>query len=175
MLWASEKTIFQFLANFSVTKLKPVFGKVSQSVQNYLNQNLVKESLQENGLEATLSWKTNILSVWKEHFPVFFANFGLTNLESFLGKVKQSVQNFLNYNLVRGSFLEKGFEGTLISKTNVLSIQKEHFLLFCKFLSDEVENNFWESETKRSKNFKSKLDHRELPGKLFGSYLELKK
>ena len=89
----------------------------------------------------------------KRAFSSFFASLGETNLESFWGKVKQIVQNYLNHNLVRGSFLEKGFEGTLGSKTNVLSIQKEHFLLFCKFLSDEVENNFWESETKRSKKF----------------------
>ena len=71
MLWAFEKSIFQFFASFWMTKLKPFSGKVRQSVQDCLNQNLVIGSLLEKGFEATLSSKTNVVSVWKEHFSVF--------------------------------------------------------------------------------------------------------
>ena len=44
MFWAFEKDSFPFFANFWVTKLKQLYEKVRQSVQNYLNQNLVKEA-----------------------------------------------------------------------------------------------------------------------------------
>ena len=137
-----EKSIFQFFANFWVTMLKPFFW------------------------EARLSSKTNVLSVWKEHFQ-FFASFWLTKLKPFPGKVRQGVQNYLNQNLVIGSFFKNGFEATLSWKTNVLSIWKGHFSIFCKFLSDEVETIFWERETKRSKLFKLKFDHKELLRKWF--------
>ena len=75
----------------------------------------------------------------------FFGKFWLTKLKSFSGKVKQSVPNYLNQNLVIGSFLENGFEATLSSRTNVVRVWKEHFSGFCKFSSDEVEIIFWES------------------------------
>ena len=71
MLWAFEKSIVQFFANFWLRKLKPFLGKDRQNIQGYLNQNLVIESLLENGFEATLSWQTSFVSVWKEHFLVF--------------------------------------------------------------------------------------------------------
>ena len=116
MLWAFEKSIFQCFASFWVTKLKPFSGKVRQSVQNYLNQNSVVGNFLENGFEATLSSKANVLSVWKNHIP----NFG-------------------------------------------------------KFLCDEVETIFKESDAKLSKLFKSKFGHRKLLRKWFWSYLYLKK
>ena len=43
----------------------------------------------------------------------FFANFWVTKLKPFSGKVKQSVQNYLYQHLVIGSFWETGFEVTL--------------------------------------------------------------
>ena len=52
-------------------KLKPFFGEDRQSYQGYLNQNLVVGSLLENGFEATLSWQTSFVSIWKEHFSDF--------------------------------------------------------------------------------------------------------
>ena len=84
----------------------------------------------------------------------------------------RNLQNYLNQNLVIGSFLENGFEATLSWKTNVLSVWKEHFSIFCKFLSDEVETIFWEGKAKRSKLFKWNLDHRKVVKKWFWSYLE---
>ena len=87
--------------------------------------------------------------------------------------MKQSVQNYFNQNLVIGSILENGFEATLSSEVNVLSVWWGHFSVFCKFLSDKVESVFWQSKKKHSKLFKSKLDHRKLFRKWFWSYLEL--
>ena len=85
----------------------------------------------------------------------------------FSGKVKQTVQNYFNQKLVIGSFLENGFEATSNSKTNILSVSKQHFSVFCKLLSDEVEAIFWESEARRSKPFKSKFGKRKLLRKQF--------
>ena len=104
----------------------------------------------------------------------FFANFWATKLKLFSGKVRQSVQNYLNQNLVIGSFLENGFEATLSSTMIVVSVWKGHFSVFCKFLSHEVETAFRESEAKRSKLFKSKFGYRKLLRKWFWSYIELK-
>ena len=104
----------------------------------------------------------------------FFANFWVTKLKPFSGKVRQSFQNYLNQNLVIGSFLENGFEATLSSKTNVLSVWKEHFSVVCKFFSGEVETVFREREANCSNLFKSKFWHKYLLRKWFWSNLELK-
>ena len=71
MFWAFEKSIFQLFASFLVAKLKPFSEKGRQIVQIYLNQNFGISTFLENGFGATLSSKTNVVSVWKEHFPVF--------------------------------------------------------------------------------------------------------
>ena len=188
--WAFEKSVFQFFANFSVTKLKPFSGKLSGNVQNYLNQNLVKGSLPGNGFKNILSTNTNLLHVWKEHFKVFskslsekgetifgqseakrsklfksksgltklpkkwfwrylelkskcfkrlnrafscfFGNIWVAKLKAFTEKVRESLQNYLNHNLVIGSFFESRFQATMNSKTTVLILWKDNFPLFCK-------------------------------------------
>ena len=104
----------------------------------------------------------------------FFANFWVTKLKPFSRTVRESVQNYLNQSLVIRSFLENGFEDTVSSKTNFLSVWKGHFSVLCTFLSDEVQTLFWEIHAKRSKLFKSKFGHRNLLRKWFWSYLEPK-
>ena len=122
-----------------------------------------------------LPWAQKRMSwAFEKNIFQFFANFWVRKLKPFSGKVRQSVQNYLNQNSVVGSLLENGFEATLSSKTNVLSVWSEHFSVFCKFLSDEVETIFWESEAKCSKLFKSIFGHRKLLRKPFWSYVELK-
>ena len=116
-----------------MTELKEFFGKVWQSVQNYLNQDLVIGSFLDNYFDAILTSKANFLSVWKKHFSVF------CKLSDEVGTIFCEYETNLSHNLAIESFLENGFEGTLSWKTNVLSISKEHFSVFCKFYSDEVE------------------------------------
>ena len=87
----------------------------------------------------------------------FFANLWVTKLKPFSGKVGESVKIYLNQSLFIRTFFENGFGATLRSKTNVLSVWKNHISVFGKFLSDEVETIFKESEAKLSKLFKSKL------------------
>ena len=200
VLWVLEKSIFCFFANFSLKKLKPLFGKVRQSIQSHLNQSLVIGMFLENGFEAILSSKTSVVIVWKEHFSVFcklfsdkvetifweseakhsrllklkcgcrsflqngfeatwswntmywafeksifqfFANFWVTKLKPFAGKVMQSVQSCLNENLVLVNFLENGLEATFSSEKNVLTVSKDYFSVFYKFFNWRSWNHFW--------------------------------
>ena len=105
----------------------------------------------------------------------FFAGLCVTKLKPFSGKVSQTVPNYLNQTLFIRNFLGNGFEATLSSKKNVLSVWKGHFSVFSKVLSDEVETIFWESEAKRSKLFKSRFVHMKLLKNWLWSYVELKK
>ena len=213
MLWIFENAIFTIFANFWAAKSTKLFsGKVRQSIQNCLNQNLVIGSFLENGFGASLSSKTSVVSVWKRHFTIFlkclsdqvetifwqseakcsnlfkskfghrklpriwfwyylefknecserlkkaffqfFAKFWMMKLKRFSGKVRESVENFLNQILAMVNFLENGFEATLTSKAIVLSVWKVHFSVFFRFFSGEIETIFWESEAMRSKLFK---------------------
>ena len=103
-----------------------------QSIQNYLYQILVIGSFLENGFEDTLSSKRNVLSFWNTIFP-FFGNFWVTNLKPFSGKVRQSDQNYLNQNLVIGSFLKIVLQLPWTQKRTFLAFKKTIFLIFAKF------------------------------------------
>ena len=121
-----------------------------------------------------LPWAQKRMSwAFEKNIFQFFANFWVTKLKPFSGKVRQRVQNYLNWNLGVGSFLENGFEATLISKANVLSLWKNHISAFCKVLSDEVKTPFWKKEAKRSTLFKSKFNHKKILRKWFWSYQKL--
>ena len=172
MFWVFEKSIFQFFANFCLTKLKPFSGKARLSLQDYLNSKFGIRSLLENGSEATLRSKTNVLSIWKK-ISVFW-NFRVTKLIPLSWKVRQDIKKCLHQNLVIISFLENGFDVTLSSEKNVLSIWKGNFSDFCKFLSDENETVFWECETKPSRPSKFKVGHKKLFKKRFWIDLEIK-
>ena len=174
VLWVLEKSIFWFFANFSLKKLKPFSEKVRQSMQSHLNQSLVIGRFLQNGFEAILSSETSVVIVWKGHFSVFFANCWVTKWKPFSGNVKQNVQDCLNPNLGVGSLLENDFERILASKASFVSVWKGHFLVFWRFLSDEVETIFWEIKRKRSKLFQSKFGHKKLLRKCLWSYVQLK-
>ena len=104
----------------------------------------------------------------------FFAIFIVTKLKPFSEKVKQSVQNNLNQNLVIARFLEKCFEAILSAKTNVLTFGKMIFSVSCKSFNEDVERIFWESVAKHSELFKSRYGDMKLLRQLLCSYLDLK-
>ena len=116
-----------------------------------------------------------MLWVFEKSIFQFFANFWLANVKPFSGKVRQNVRRYLNPNLVIASVLENSFEATLSSKTNVVTVWKEHFPGFCNFLSDEVETIWWKRDAERSNLFKSKFACSKLLRKWFWGYLGLKK
>ena len=136
MLWAFEKCILQFFASFWVTKLKPFSGKVKQSVENYLNQNLVIRSSLENGFEATLSSKTYVVSVSKGHFSVFW-KFWVTKLKPFSGKSRQCCKNFFDKVYFVESILESDFQSlfdhsrqSLLEVLNISNVLNIAFWIF---------------------------------------------
>ena len=88
----------------------------------------------------------------------FFEIFEWRNWYHFLGKWGKTSKH-QNQNLVIISFLENGFDATLSSEKNVLSIWKGNFSDFCKFMSDENETVFWDCETKPSRPSKFKVGH----------------
>ena len=104
----------------------------------------------------------------------FFDGFWLRKLRPFFRKLSQNVKNYLNQNMVKESFLRNGFKATLRSKTNNLSVWKDHFLVLWKFLCKKAETIFWESEVKHWKLFKWKFVHRKFLTNLFLRYLEIK-
>ena len=127
-----------------------------------------------NSFVTTLSSKAKVLSFWKDYFQIF-GKFWLTKLKLFPAKIRKSISNCLNQSLIKGRFLDSGFEATLSSKRNVVSVWKGQFPDISKVLSDEVATICWEGELKRSKLLKSKFDNRKILTKWFWSYLELKK
>ena len=60
-----SKGTFSVFCNFWATKLKPFSGKARKNIKNCLNQNLVIGHFLENGSEASLSSRTNVVGVWK--------------------------------------------------------------------------------------------------------------
>ena len=104
----------------------------------------------------------------------FFVNFWGTKLKPFSGKANQSLQNGFILKFARESILEIGFEATLKSKTNVLSVWKWIFYFFCTFFSEQVENVCGESKAKHIKLCKSEVGHRKHFRKWFWNYLEVK-
>ena len=69
----------------------------------------------------------------------------MKKLKPFPEKVRQNIKNRLNQNLVEGTFIENGFEDSLSSRTNIMGVWNQNFLVFCKFLIEEVETILWEA------------------------------
>ena len=150
VLWVLEKSIFCFFANFSLKKLKPLFGKVRQSIQSHLNQSLVIGMFLENGFEAILSSKTSVVIVWKEHFSVFCKLFS-DKVETIFWESEAKRSRLLKLKCGYRSFLKNGFEATWSWNTNVLSLWKEHLSVFCKFFEWRSWNHLLEKLCKAFK------------------------
>ena len=73
-------------------------------------------------------------------FFSFFANFWVTKLKVFSGKVRKSVQNYLNQTLVIRSISENGFEATWRSEKMFWTFGNWIFTFFCEFLSEELKS-----------------------------------
>ena len=120
-----KKTFFSFW----VTKLK-LFSYI-----------LGTRTFLENGFQATLSSKANVLNAWKKDFPVI-CKFLSDEVKPFSGKGRQTEAIYLNQSFVIQTSLEHGFEATLISKTTVLSVWKKHFPFFLQMFEWRSWNHF---------------------------------
>ena len=115
-----------------MTKLRPFSRKVRQKVHNCLNPMLVIGRKEENGFEATLVPKTNILCVGKWRFSLFCKV--LSNeveIVSWENKVERS--KLFKSNVSKASVLENSFQTALKSTTYVLSVRKCLFFFFLFF------------------------------------------
>ena len=126
MSWAFEKNIFQYFENVWATKLKPFSRKVTQSVQNYLNKNLGAGSFLENGFEATLSSKTNVLRVWKRHFSIF-CKFLSYDVETIFRESEAKRPKLFKSKIGRRKFLRKWFWSYLELKNECSDRLKKAF------------------------------------------------
>ena len=158
MFWGFTKSIFQFFGKFLSDEVETIFWEIEPKCSKVFQSKFGYRKLPRKWFWRYLKLKNKGSERLKRAFSSFFASFRVTNWESSSVKVRQSIEKYLNHNLLIGSFLENGFEGTLSSKTKVLSVWKDHFSPFWKFLI------FW----------KSKFGHRKLSRKLFWRYLELK-
>ena len=91
----------------------------------------------ENGFVATLRSKLNVVNNWNCHFSVFYKFLG-SKVETVFSQSDKSVQYCSNQNSVVGSIFKNGFEATSSSTTNAMNVRECYFLVFCKFLSNEV-------------------------------------
>ena len=99
-----------------VTKQKPFSGKVRQSVQNCLNSRLVIKSSLENGFEATLKSKTNVLRVWKWHFSLF-CKFLSDNVKTVFWKSEGKHSKLFESKVGHRKFFRKWFCSYLVVKS----------------------------------------------------------
>ena len=122
-----KRAFFNFLQIFWVTKLKPFSGRCEARGSKLFKSKFGHRKLLRKQSWSHLEVKHECSECLKKVFLVFFVNFWVTKLKLFSGKGRESVQNYLNQNLVTESVLENSFEAILISKTNVLSVWKGRF------------------------------------------------
>ena len=137
------------------------------------NCNLVPGSFLQIRFKALLSSKTNVLSVWKKHFSVFW-KFLRGEVKTTFWETEATLSKLFKWKFSQRKLLRKMFSSYLDLKSECCECLKRAFTIFCKFLGVKVKTFFWESEAKRSKVFKSKFGHRKLLRKMFWSYPELK-
>ena len=77
---------FKLSCQFLMTKSISFSGKMRQNFQEYLNRNLVRGRVLENGFETANKSKTNVLRVWKWRFSLFYKFLG--KLKMLFGKVR---------------------------------------------------------------------------------------
>ena len=141
IFWAFEKKVWK--------PLKPFSWKVRLSVKIFLNQNLRIRTFFENGFEATLSSKTNVQSVWKEHFQ-FLANFWVTKLKPFTGNSRQCYKNFFDKIYFVESILENAFQSwfdqprqSWLEVLNILNVfECCHLNIQLNYVNSELLKNF---------------------------------
>ena len=144
------RALFSFLQVFWVIKLKAFSGKVRQNIKSYLNQNLIIRNFLEKFFEANLSSRTNVLSVWKRHFS-FFIKFLSDEVELFFWENETKCSSLHKSKFGHMKLFRKWFWGYLELKTNVLSVWKEHFSVFCIFFDWRSWNLFlgnWDNAVK---------------------------
>ena len=134
---------------------------------------MVIRTLLGNSFEATLSSKTNALSVWKGHFSVF-CKFLSDKVETIFWEGETKRWRLFKSKFGHREVLRKWFWSYLEPKNEYSERFIRAFFSFVQIFEWRSWNRFWEIEAKRSTLFKSKFGYMELLRNWFWSYLELK-
>ena len=121
---------FSFFCKFLHDDTETVFWEYEVKPSKVFKSQFGHKQLLRKLFSSYLELKNECSKGLKRAFFIFFAYFWVVKLKTFCVKIRQSAEMYLNKNLVIGSFLETIFEAILSSKTNVVSVWKEHFSVF---------------------------------------------
>ena len=135
---------------------------------------MVISSALENDFEATWLSKTNILSLWKWHFWLFW-KFLSDEVETVFWEIEAKWSKLFKFKVSHRKHFIKRFWSYLWDQKRLLwAFANGIFHFFWKFLNDEVETVSWKNEKKHSKLIKLRVGHRKHFRKCFWSSLEVK-
>ena len=140
LLWSQKRfriIISHFFAIFCMTKLKPFSGKAKQS--------LFKPKFCTRDHFSSLEVKNECSESLKIAFSTF-CKFLNDRVETISWESRKKRWKIMEGKVFNEEYFWKWFSYYLQVKTNVLSVQKCHFSLFCKCLNDKVKTVFWKSE-----------------------------
>ena len=123
--------------------------------------------------QPILSSKTNLQSVWKEHFSVS-CKFLSYEVETLFWKSVAKHLKLFKSKVGHKNFVRKWFWSSLELENECCKRFNKAFSRFLQVLSDENKTTFWESYAKHLKLFKSRFGHKNLFRKWFWSNLEPK-
>ena len=179
MLWVFQKFLFLFFQSFHWRSWNHFLGESGKPFRTILikfwSWKLFRKwfwSYLELKNESS-KLKNNVLGVWKCHFSVFSKTLR-DAIETIFWNSVAKRSELSKSKLGHRKLLGKWFWSYLELKKKCCERLKRSFFSFSTFLSDKVETIFWERETERLRQIKSKFGHRKLLIKLFCSYLELK-
>ena len=117
-----EMVSFSFL-QFSSDEVETIFWESEENIKSCLNQNLIIRTLLENFLKLKTSLRQSFLKpiLWAFENRIFLA-FCKFLIDAVATIFRDTEANYSNQDLVLGSLSGNGFEATLGSKTNVLSV-----------------------------------------------------
>ena len=118
-----------------MAKLGPFSGTARQRLQNCLNSRLVIKTFLENGSEATLRSKTNVLSIWKWQFSGFFFFFEWMNeeVETIIWENEAKHQKVFKLKFSHSKLVKKWVKSFFELKNKHCSGVKTAYVIFYKF------------------------------------------
>ena len=142
MFWAFENSNFGFFTIYSVKLYKPKWKKKA------LRTVYIKNCPREHFKKCYLKAKHECSDLLKVVF-LFFHKFLSDKVEIIFWKINAKALRLFRSEICHWEYFKKNiFQATLRRETHVLRTLKLNLWLFRKFLNDEIEAIFWESETK---------------------------
>ena len=119
IFWVSEKSFFQFFANFWVTKSKLFYGKVRQNIKTFFKSKFRHGKLLGKWLWSYLELKNEFSERLKRAFLSFLQIFEWRRLNRFLGKRDNASKTFCVKSALFGGFWKILISFYLITPDNL--------------------------------------------------------